>query len=72
MRTTVSALVPAHVKDEAAKVIAAHGLSFAAACREMLRLVAVRDPETWAWLESSKALNLSQNPALTQPKQIED
>ena len=51
MRTTVSAMVPANVKAEAAVVAAAHGMTLAELARELVTLIAARDLKTLAQLK---------------------
>ena len=54
MKTTVSAMVPANVKAEAAVVAAAHGISLADLVRELLARIAAGDPETLAWVNEAR------------------
>lgn len=51
---TVSARVAATVKAEATAVAEAHGMSMACLVRELVARIAVRDPETLAWLDEAR------------------
>lgn len=51
---TIAATVPAQIKQEAAAVLAEHGISMSAFLREMMVRVAARDQKTLAWIEKAR------------------